>query len=143
MKNLRDKKKHKETLLTVVEGYTDGSRINKDFSLTIIVSTYKVALFIVFAKYFLCLEIYSQGWLILARDFFRDPFFCLLIHVQCELWILAGNFLSHVVNFGNFMAGNFLGGNFLGRIRRFDISRFSMFKWSCAMHLACRGLWGK
>ena len=27
---------------------------------------------------------------------------------------LDGNFLSHVVNFGNFMAGNFLGGHFLG-----------------------------
>ena len=31
--------------------------------------------------------------------------------------VLNRNFLSYVVNFGNFMAGNFLGGNFLGRIR--------------------------
>ena len=37
------------------------------------------------------------------------------------LAVLTRNFLSYVVNFGNFMAGNFLGGNFLDRIRLYHL----------------------
>ena len=35
--------------------------------------------------------------------------------------VLTRNFLSYVVNFGNFLGGNFLGGDFLGRIRFYRI----------------------
>ena len=44
------------------------------------------------------------------------------------LLVLTGNFLSYVVNFGNFMAGNFLGGNFLGRIRHIHLANVGMLK---------------
>ena len=40
----------------------------------------------------------------------------IIMFITYILIVLTRNFLSYVVNFGNFMVGNFLGGNFLGRI---------------------------
>ena len=41
----------------------------------------------------------------------QNPYFAHWVYLST---FLDGNFLSHVVNFRNFMAGNFLGWNFLG-----------------------------
>ena len=62
-----------------------------------------------------CFSYYTINSAVGSKANIKYTFFAQVVYLST---FLNGNFLSHVVNFGNFMAGNSLGRNLLGGYRK-------------------------